>query len=145
MNEPLTIKVKYHTDIYELKQVSIGDAIDVRAAESICLKQFEYAQIPLGFSCKLPEGYCALLLPRSSTYKKYKILQTNSVGVVDSSYCGDKDIWAMPVVALENTYIPKNERIAQFMIIPKMPTVNFEIVDDLQSENRGGFGSSGRT
>lgn len=145
MNEPLTIKVKYHTDIDPLQQITIGDAIDVRAAKDIHLLCMQYTKIPLGFSCKIPDGYTALLFPRSSTFEKYGIVESNSVGIIDcESYCGDNDQWMMPVVALRtDVNIPKNTRIGQFIIIPKMPQVQFETVDSLGYRNRSGFGSTG--
>lgn len=144
MNEPLTIKVKYHTDIDPLQQISIGDAIDVRAAEDVDLKFMQSTIIPLGFSCQLPTGYFALLLPRSSTFKRWGIIESNSAGLVDESFCGDGDQWGMPVVALRNdVHINKNERIGQFIILPKMPTIQFETVDSLGNEDRGSFGSTG--
>lgn len=144
MNEPLTIKVKYHTDIDPLQQIAIGDAIDVRAAEDVDLKYMQSAIVPLGFSCQLPKGYFALLLPRSSTFKRWGIIQNNSIGLIDESFSGPNDIWGMPVVALRNdVHIKKNERIGQFIILPKMPTVQFETVDDLENEDRKGFGSTG--
>lgn len=145
MIQPLEIKIHYLRDIEPLSQIDIGDAIDVRAAENIELNYMQAAYIPLGFSCQLPEGYFALLMPRSSTFKKYGIIQSNSIGCIDSSYCGDNDEWAMPVVALrQDVCIPKGERIAQFIIIPKMPKVSFTAVDSLNNKDRGGFGSTGR-
>ena len=144
MSEPLTIKVKYHTDIDPLQQIEIGDAIDVRTAEDIDLKFMQSTIIPLGFSCQLPTGYFAMLLPRSSTFKRWGIIQTNSLGIIDESFSSDEDIWGMPVVALRNdVHINKNERIGQFIILPKMPIVQFETVDSLGNERRGGFGSTG--
>ena len=144
MNEPLTIKVKYHADIDPLEQISIGDAIDVRAAKDIHLLCMQYTKIPLGFSCKIHDGYTALLLPRSSTFEKYGIIQTNSIGCIDNAYCGYNDQWAMPVIALRtDVNIPKNTRIGQFIIIPKMPQVQFEAVYSLGYKNRRGFGSTG--
>jgi len=143
-NESLTIKVKYHTDIDSLQQISIGDAIDVRAAKDIHLLCMQYTKIPLGFSCKIPDGYTALLFPRSSTFEKYGIIQVNSTGIIDNSFAGPNDIWCMPVVALRtDVNIPKNTRIGQFIIIPKMPQVQFETVDSLEYKNRGSFGSTG--
>jgi dUTP pyrophosphatase len=143
-NEPLTIKVKYHTDIDPLQQISIGDAIDVRTAKDIHLLCMQYTKIPLGFSCKIPDGYTALLLPRSSTFEKYGIIMTNSVGIIDNSFAGPNDIWCMPVIALRtDVNIPKNTRIGQFIIIPKMPQVQFGTVDSLGYKNRSGFGSTG--
>lgn len=144
MNEPLTIKVKYHTDINPLQQIEIGDAIDVRAAEDVNLKFMQSTIIPLGFSCQLPEGYFALLLPRSSTFKRWGIIETNSAGLIDESFNSDEDVWGMPVVALRNdVHIKKNERIGQFIILPKMPSIQFETVEELGNEKRGGFGSTG--
>lgn len=145
MNEPLTIKVKYHADIDPLQQIKIGDAIDVRAAEDVDLKFLQHTHIPLGFSCQLPKDYLALLLPRSSTFDKYGIIQTNSIGLIDESYCGNNDEWALPVIALRNdVHIKKNERIAQFFIIHKSEVLNFLPVNNLENEDRGGFGSTGR-
>ena len=145
MSEPLIIKVKYHTDIDPLQQIEIGDAIDVRAAEDIHLKFMQSTHIPLGFSCQLPDGYMAMLLPRSSTFDKYGIIQTNGFGCIDYTYCGNDDEWAMPVIALRNdVFIPKNERIGQFMIIKRQPKLGFNTVDDLENKSRGGFGSTGR-
>ena len=139
------IDVKYHTDVDPMEQKTYGDGIDVRAATDVDLKYMQSAIIPLGFSCKLPKGYFALLMPRSSTFKKYGIIQTNGVGLIDETYCGNDDEWAMPVVALRtDVHIPKNERIGQFILIPKMPIISFNTVDNLQDESRGGFGSTGR-
>jgi len=145
LNEPLYIKVKYLADIDPLQQIKIGDAIDVRAAKDINLKYMESTHIPLGFACELPKGYLALLMPRSSTFDKYGIIQTNSIGLIDESYCGDNDEWAMPVVALRtDIHIPKNERIAQFLVIHKEEAMNILATTHLGNANRGGFGSSGR-
>jgi dUTP pyrophosphatase len=103
----------------------------------------EFTLIPLGVSMKLPEGYEAHLAPRSSTFKKWGLLQTNGVGVIDESYCGDGDEWCMPVFATRAVEIAKGDRICQFRIMQKMPPVEFVIVDHLTDENRGGFGSTG--
>ena len=144
MNTPLTIKVKYNTDITPLQQISIGDAIDVRAAKDVDINYMEKAKIPLGFSCQLPKGYFALLMPRSSTCDKFGIIQSNSIGLIDESYCGNDDEWLMPVIGVRNdAHISKNDRIGQFIILPKMPQLNFETVDDLGNESRGGFGITG--
>lgn len=143
--EPLTIKVKYLADIDPLKQISVGDAIDVRAAKDVDLKFMESTHIPLGFACQLPDGYLAFLMPRSSTFDKYGIIQTNSIGCIDSTFCGDNDQWAMPVVALRtDIHIPKNERIGQFLLIKKEDAVNLLTVNTLGNKDRGGFGSTGK-
>ena len=144
MSEPLTIKVKYHADIDPLQQIEIGDAIDVRAAEDVDLKFMEHKKISLGFSCELPEGYFAFLLPRSSTFERWGIIQTNSIGLIDNSFNGDNDVWQMPVIALRNdVHIKKNDRIGQFVIIHKSQLVNFISVNTLGNKDRNGFGSTG--
>ena len=145
MQEPLAINVKYHAAIDPLQQIEIGDAIDVRAAEDVTLDFLGVKRVSLGFSCKLPEGYIAILSPRSSLFDKYHVIQSNSVGIIDHSYCGNNDIWCMELICLcAHTHIPKNERIGQFIVIPKTPKLNFHTVDDLGAEDRGGFGSTGR-
>lgn len=139
-----TIKIKYFdNEIDKIEKLSIGDWIDLRAAKSVRLKAGEFCIIPLGIGMKLPDGYEAHVTPRSSTYKNWGIIQTNSVGIIDNSYSGDNDQWMMPVIAMEDTYIQKNDRICQFRIVKKMPEVEFEIVEHLDENDRGGFGSSG--
>lgn len=145
MFELLNVNVKYHAAIDPLQQIKVGDAIDVRAAEDVDLIFLDAKRVSLGFSCKLPEGYMAILSPRSSLFSKYHVIQTNGIGVIDSSYCGNNDIWCMELVCLSaHTHIPKNERIGQFLIIPKPPQAKFHTVDDLGTEDRGGYGSTGR-
>lgn len=140
----LTIKIKYHNDKLErIKKFAEGDWIDLRAAKTVELKAGERKIISLGVSMKLPDGYEAHVVPRSSTCKKWAVLQTNHMGVIDNSYCGDGDVWGMPVLALEDTVINLNDRICQFRIVEKQPDLEFEEVDHLDGENRGGFGSTG--
>lgn len=138
-----TIKVKYLTDVKPIEKIAVGDWIDLRAAESIKLKKGDFKLIPLGVAMELPKGYEAHLAPRSSTFKKYGIIQTNSVGVVDESYCGDNDQWHLPVLAMRDTKIEKDTRIAQFRIMKKMPEIEFVVVEMLTNKDRGGFGSTG--
>lgn len=140
----MKIKVKYHADILPLEMNEKGDWIDLRAAKDMKLWEGCNYRIPLGISVELPEGYEAHIAPRSSTFKKWGIIQTNSVGVIDNSYCGDNDIWMMPVYATKFTKIKKNDRICQFRIVEKQPNLEFETVDHLGNEDRGGFGSTGR-
>ena len=139
------LKIKYHDEKLErLACNKKGDWIDLRASKTINLKAGESAIIPLGVSIELPEGYEAHVAPRSSTFKNWGIVQTNSVGVIDNSYCGNNDIWMMPVYATRFTEIKKNDRICQFRIVEKQPHLEFETVDHLGNEDRGGFGSTGR-
>ena len=140
----MNIKVKYHTDILPLAMNDNGDWVDLRAAQDMKLWEGCSYRIPLGISVELPEGYEAHVAPRSSTFKNWGIIQTNSVGVIDNSYCGDNDIWMMPVYATRFTEIKKNDRICQFRIVEKQPNLEFETVDHLGNEDRGGFGSTGR-
>lgn len=144
-NPTITIKIKYHNkNIEKIKKIEIGDWIDLRAAENVTLYEGDYKAISLGISMKLPDGYEAHIVPRSSTYKNWKIIQTNSVGIVDNSYSGDNDIWMMPVLAMKNTYIKEGDRICQFRIVKKMEPVEIVEVDKLDGEDRGGFGSTGK-
>ena len=139
-----TIKVRYHADIYPLEKTEAGDWIDLRVAEDVEMKAGEYKLIPLGVSMQLPPGYEALVIPRSSTFKHWGILQTNSCGLIDNSYCGDDDIWYFPALATRDVLIEKNSRIRQFRLQKKMKNVNFETVNTLNNVNRGGLGHSGK-
>lgn len=142
-NRKETIKIKYFTDIIPLEQKENSDWVDLRSAVDIDLKQGEFKLIPLGVGMKLPEGYELNIVPRSSTFKNFKIIQTNHFAVVDESYCGDNDQIFYPVLAMEDTHISKNDRICQFRINKKQPQLNFETVDKLEDEDRGGIGSTG--
>ena len=140
----LEIKIKYFDDsLAKIKKIEQGDWIDLRAAETIELKKGEFALIPLGVAMELPEGYEAHVVPRSSTFKNFGVIETNSMAVIDESYKGDDDQWFFPAYALRDTVIEKNSRICQFRIMEKMPEVVFEEVKHLGNENRGGHGSTG--
>ena len=140
----MKIKVKYHADILPLEMNEKGDWVDLRAAEDMKLWEGCSYRIPLGISVELPEGYEAHVAPRSSTFKNWGIIQTNSVGIIDNSYCGDNDIWMMPVYATLFNEIKKNDRICRVRIVEKQPHLEFETVDHLGNEDRGGFGITGR-
>lgn len=140
----MEIKVKYHADIHPLEKTDKGDWIDLRAAEDVELKAGEFKLISLGVSMKLPDGYEANIVPRSSTFKHWGILQTNHFGVIDNSYSGDSDVWMFPAYATRDVLIEKNSRICQFRIQRKMEDVTLTTVDKLDGANRGGFGSSGK-
>ena len=143
------IKIQYLND--EIKRLEYidgkSDWIDLRAAERVELKAGEFKLIHLGVAMELPEGYEANLVPRSSTFDRYKIIQTNSIGIIDNSYCGDDDIWMFPAFAMSDTKIPKGTRICQFRIMETMKkacgNIEIEYVDSLGNANRGGFGSTG--
>lgn len=140
----LKIKIKYFdNELNRIEKIDKGDWIDLRAAETVEFKKGEFKLIPLGVAMELPKGYEAHVAPRSSTFKKWGIIETNSIGIIDESFKGDGDQWFFPAYALRDTVIEKNDRICQFRIIEKMPDVVFEEVDFLENENRGGHGSTG--
>ena len=139
------IKIKYLNDeITRLEYIDgKSDWIDLRAAEEVELKAGEFKLIHLGVAMQLPEGYEAHIVPRSSTFKKWGIIQTNHCGIVDNTYCGPNDWWRMPVFALRDTKIEVNDRICQFRIQKNQPTLVFNEVEEMVADNRGGFGSTG--
>ena len=140
------IKIKYFTEEIEKLAYIDGksDWIDLRAAQSVDMKAGEFKLIPLGIAMELPEGYEAHIVPRSSTFKNFGIIQTNHQGVIDSSYCGDNDQWFMAAYALRDTHICVNDRICQFRIMENQPKLIFDEVASLNGEDRGGFGSTGK-
>ncbi|MDD6683643.1 MAG: deoxyuridine 5'-triphosphate nucleotidohydrolase [Clostridiales bacterium] len=140
----MTIKIRYHGDVTPLEKIPQGDWIDLRAAETVEMKAGEYRLISLGVSMQLPRGYEAHVAPRSSTFKKWGVIQANSLGIIDESYCGDHDIWYFPALAMRDTVIEKGDRICQFRIVEKMPAVAFETVEFLSAPDRGGIGSTGK-
>ncbi len=141
------IKIKYFSDKIEKLAYIAGksDWIDLRAAEEAELKKGEFRLIPLGVAMELPKGYEAHVIPRSSTYKNFGIIQSNSMGLIDESYCGDTDQWYFPAIAMRDTVIHVNDRICQFRIMKHQPELVFEETEHLEGENRGGFGSTGRS
>ena len=144
----MIIKIKYFTNheglkVEPLTKIDKGDWIDLRANETISLRKGDFRLVPLGVGMKLPDGYEAHIAPRSSTFKNWGILQTNSVAVIDNSYSGNNDQWFYPIFATKDTVIQRNDRICQFRIVEKQPMIGFDIVDVLDDVDRGGFGSSG--
>ena len=137
------IKIKYLKDAHHLEQTEIGSWIDLYVYEDTAIKQGEQAYVNLGVAMELPQGYEAILAPRSSTYKNWGLIQTNSIGVIDATYNGDNDIWKLPVKATKSIVIPKDTRICQFRIQKEQPTIKFNVVDSLGNKDRNGFGSTG--
>ncbi len=140
------LKIKYHVKELEKLRYIDGksDWIDLRVAENVSMKQGEYRLISMGISVEIPKGYEMLIVPRSSAYKNFGILQTNAMGVVDESFCGDNDIIHMPILAMRDTELHINDRIGQFRLMPHQPEVHFIEVDHLDNEDRGGFGTTGK-
>ena len=153
----IEIKIKYHSDIEKLEKIKIGDWIDLRAAEDVFIPEGESMLVSLGVSMKLPDGYEAHIVPRSSTFKTWGIIQTNGTGIIDNSYSGTNDIWKIPVLCIHpksignvsscgvkfGTWVRKNDRICQFRIVKKQPAISFKEVEFLDDIDRGGFGSTG--
>lgn len=141
----MKIKIKYFSDNIDRLTYIDGksDWIDLRAAADVEMKAGDFKLIPLGVAMELPLGYEAHIVPRSSTFKNFGIIQTNHQGVVDCSYCGDNDQWFMPAYALRDTHIGVNDRICQFRIVENQPKLTFEEVTRLGNEDRGGHGSTG--
>ena len=140
------IRIKYFTDKIDRLEYIDGksDWIDLRASETVELKAGEFKLILLGVAMQLPKGYEAHVVPRSSTFKNYGLLQVNSCGIIDGSYCGDDDMWRMPVYATRDIVVNINDRICQFRIVENQPQIVFEEVTSLGNANRGGFGSTGK-
>lgn len=141
-----TINIKYLTDSIDKLTYIEGksDWIDLRAAETVDMEPMEFKLIPLGIAMQLPDGYEAHVIPRSSTFKNFGIIQANSMGLIDESYCGDNDQWYFPAIALRKTTILANDRICQFRIMKHQPKIEFREVDNLNNESRGGIGSTGK-
>lgn len=146
----MEILIKYHADIPKIEKISIGDWIDLRAAEDVTIYPGQFKLISLGVSMKLPKGYEAHIVPRSSTFKNFGIIQTNHMGVIDNSYSGTNDVWNFPAFCLKSsdtdsgkTYIKKGDRICQFRIVESQPKVEFIEVKVLDETDRNGFGSTG--
>ena len=142
----MNVRIKYFSDEVERLRYIDGksDWIDLRASETVTMKKGEFRLIPLGVAVELPSGYEAHVVPRSSTFKNFGIIQTNSCGIIDETYCGDNDQWFMPCLAMRDTVINRNDRICQFRIFEHQPVIEFEEVESLGGKDRGGFGSTGK-
>lgn len=141
----MEIKIKYFTNNIDKLCYIDGksDWIDLRAAETVELKAGEFKLVPLGVAMQLPKGYEAHIVPRSSTFKNFGIIQTNSQGVVDESYSGPNDQWFFPAYALRDTVININDRICQFRIMKHQPKIEFYESTLEDNSDRGGHGSTG--
>lgn len=137
------IRIKYLADIDPVQWIKGGNWLDLRTAEDITLKKGEFKLIPLGVAIELPKDCEAIVAPRSSTYKRYKVIMTNSIGVIDHEYCGEGDQWYMPVIAMEDTTIPFNARICQFRVLENQPHSDIVTVETLGNKDRNGIGSTG--
>lgn len=151
----MKIRIKYFNDATKLQKIAKGNWIDVYANKDMFVEHNTRAMVPLGFALELPEGWEGHLAPRSSTFKSWGLIQTNSVGVVDDTFIGDNDEWNMPVYCLDakdvsgngakGTWIRKGDKIGQFRIMEVMPEIEFEEVEEFGNQSRGGFGTTGKT
>jgi dUTP pyrophosphatase len=174
----MKIKCKEIVKGCRFESIDKGDWIDLKSAETVqftapqanTLKKmtidgkvigyrdvdFVWSTIRLGIAMELPKGYEAVILPRSSTFKRWGLICVNSQGVIDNSYNGDSDEWKFPVVALGSSVVGKGDRVCQFRIqLSQKATIwqkikwlftskiKFEWVDSLGNQDRGGFGSTG--
>ena len=151
------LKIKYiDSELPRLCYVeNKSDWIDLYTREDVFIQEGADGCIPLNVAIQLPKGYEAHIVPRSSTFKHTGLIQTNSMGIIDESYCGDNDEWAMPVYlpfgkgkqiknGRKGTVICRGTRICQFRIMEHQPRIEFEEVETLGNDDRGGFGSTGR-
>ena len=152
----MKVRIKYFDGATKLEKIAKGNWIDVYARKDIFVPVNERAMIPLGFALELPQGYEGHLAPRSSTFKSWGLIQTNSVGVVDDTYIGDNDEWHMPVYCLTSkcrdtidgktkngTWVRKGDKIGQMRLMEVQPDFEFVEVDYFGNADRGGFGSTG--
>lgn len=159
----MKLRIKYFEGATKLKKIAKGNWIDVHARKNVFVPLNERAMIPLGFALELPQEWEGHLAPRSSTFKTWGVIQTNSVGVVDDTYIGDNDEWNLPVfclvphdtlelntgddkdttVKVKGTWIHKGDKIGQFRISEVMPNLELDEVDYFGNKDRGGFGTSG--
>lgn len=137
------VRIRYLPGAARMEKFDYGNWIDCFAYEDYDLKAGDFALINLGFAMEIPHGYEAILAPRSSTFKRTGCIMTNSIGIIDSKYCGNNDIWMMPVYATRDVHIEHGSRLCQFRIQYAQPQFEFEEVDDLGNNTRGGFGSTG--
>lgn len=140
----MEIKVKYHCGAAKpIRQAHPGEWIDLRAADDVYLEAGKFHLISLGVSIQLPYGYEAIIASRSSTFKNYGVIQTNGIGVIDHTYCGDADLLQFPCYATADKIIHAGDRIAQLRIQKTQGDIEITEVEHLSNKNRGGIGSTG--
>ena len=143
--QSIPLRIKYKPGAHKLEKTERGDWIDMYTYTDTFIPKNHFIILDLGVAIELPKGYEGILVPRSSTFKRWGLIQANSIGIFDETFCGNDDIWGMPVVALrEDVFIPKDTRLCQFRILKHQPAIRFVEVEDLGNENRGGWGSSGQ-
>lgn len=142
--EKHAIKIKYFSnEVPRLHKIDKGDWVDLYSAIDLNIEAGKQYLIPLGVAMELPLGYEANVVPRSSTFKNWGLLQTNSFAVVDEAYKGDNDQWFWPVYSTRDTIITIGDKVCQFRINKKQPEIYFVEVNSLENKDRGGFGTTG--
>lgn len=142
----LKILIKYfNIDIPRIEKLEIGGWFDLRNIKEEIIFAKIYNVISLGVAMKLPEGYEAIIAPRSSSFKNWGVLQVNGLGIIDESYSGNNDEWKWAVYPTRDTIIKQYSRICQFRIQKRQPDIIFTEVSTLEFPNRNGFGSTGYT
>lgn len=160
------IDVKYKTlnsEVPPLQKIAKGDWIDLYIAtiEIIdepfiskvkrklgILKDYQYDKgttllFNLGIAMELPVGYESYITPRSSTFKKYGLILTNSIGVLDNLYKGDSDYYLAMCHSLKSGEVKAGDRLFQFRVQRNQPHIRFQEVKSLGNEDRGGYGTTG--
>ena len=156
----MKIKIKYFSKDYpRLEKIAKGDWIDLRVDTikewngevvedddwgTIFYSKGDVIKVGVGVAMELPNGYEAEIRPRSSTFRNSGLIQTNSVGTIDNSYCGDNDEWMIEFIAMRDGTMKRFDRVCQFRIWENQPEFEFEEVDRLENKDRGGYGSTGR-
>lgn len=167
----MKIKVKYfdNDENHKLKINPKGDWIDLRATEEVTFFapqipdtgetqiEFDSVLVGLNIAMELPKGFEAIVAARSSTFKHFKIIIRNGIGIIDCSYNGDEDQWKCPIISFGNETIHIGDRVCQFKIQPSQfatrwqkikwlftKRIKFVEVEHLGNTNRGGFGATGK-
>ena len=138
------IKIKRIVDTAGVRVGTPGEWIDICLPEAVEFRKGEPKFIKLGIAVKLPKDHEAIIAERSSTFGRYGLLLTNSIGVIDNAYCGDNDEWGALFYPTRDVYVPLGTRLLQFRIQKCQPEVKVKYVDKLNGKDRGGFGSTGR-
>lgn len=122
-----------------------GDAgADLRARVDVVLRPGERKLVPTGVSISLPDGFVALIHPRSGLATKHGLTIVNAPGTVDAGYRGEISVTLLNTDATQDIELRRGDRIAQ-MVIQRVEYAQFVRVDELDGSVRGagGFGSTG--
>ena len=142
------MKVRIKTSDWEalFYETKLACGFDFKCSEETTIKAQSFWLVETGTVVETPEGYALQIQPRSSTFKNYGLMQTNSVWLVDRDYCGDNDTIKFPYFNMRNedVVIPKGERIGQWIFL-KVWIADFEVVESMWNDNdRGGFWTTGK-